>query len=370
VEVAAFVCAGWVLSICFHEFGHAIVAYWGGDYTVKDKGYLSLNIFKYTDPGMSLILPLVFLALGFIALPGAAVYIDHSKLRNRMWESAVAAAGPLFTALTAIAFTAPFWLHMPQGSDPPWMWEGLAFLDWLICFSFIFNLLPIPPFDGYGIIDPWLPRAIRVKMWSFGRIGVFVCFAALSAVQPLREFLFGGSFWLAARLSVSPDLFETGRELFGKNAFVVVVPLLLVLFLARRKSGSKTKGADEWYQAGNKLKAEQRLPQAIETYTQALKLQPNFPEVLHNRGLCQAIMGYNELAMRDFDAAISLKPDYADCWYNRAVCLAVQQKADDAYNSLAKAVSIDPVNLKAHARQDAGLAPLMQSDPRFRQLTS
>jgi hypothetical protein len=87
--LAIAVIVGWIASVCLHEFGHAIVAYWGGDTTVKDKGYLTLNPLKYTDIGYSLALPVVFLILGGIALPGAAVYINHTLLRSRAWNSAI-----------------------------------------------------------------------------------------------------------------------------------------------------------------------------------------------------------------------------------------------------------------------------------------
>ncbi|HEY9616580.1 MAG TPA: hypothetical protein V6C64_07060, partial [Microcoleaceae cyanobacterium] len=86
VAIALF-CLGWIISICVHEFGHAIVAYWGGDTSVKDKGYLTLNPIKYAHPVLSLLLPLVFLLLGGIPLPGAAVYIDSRQLRGRGWQS-------------------------------------------------------------------------------------------------------------------------------------------------------------------------------------------------------------------------------------------------------------------------------------------
>ncbi|MEM8810038.1 MAG: site-2 protease family protein, partial [Cyanobacteria bacterium P01_G01_bin.38] len=87
--------AGWVISVCLHEFGHAVVAYFGGDTSVKDKGYLTLNPLKYTNPGLSFMMPLLFLLLGGIPLPGAAVYINQGRLKNRLWKSAVSAAGPL-----------------------------------------------------------------------------------------------------------------------------------------------------------------------------------------------------------------------------------------------------------------------------------
>src|SRR5437763_1992497 len=47
--LVCFLVSAWVLSLCIHEFGHAWVAYHGGDGSVKDKGYLDLNPLKYTS---------------------------------------------------------------------------------------------------------------------------------------------------------------------------------------------------------------------------------------------------------------------------------------------------------------------------------
>ncbi|MEM9137739.1 MAG: site-2 protease family protein, partial [Cyanobacteria bacterium P01_F01_bin.42] len=90
---ALLVFAGFILSVCLHEFGHAIVAYWGGDRSVQQKGYLTLNPLKYTHPTYSIVMPLIFLLLGGLPLPGAAVYINTRALRSRGWRSAVAVAG-------------------------------------------------------------------------------------------------------------------------------------------------------------------------------------------------------------------------------------------------------------------------------------
>src|ERR1043166_9038995 len=84
----------WILSVCLHEFGHAIVAFYGGDTSVREKGYLTLNPLKYTHPVYSLLMPVLFMMIGGIGLPGGAVYIDRSLLRSRVWESAVSLAGP------------------------------------------------------------------------------------------------------------------------------------------------------------------------------------------------------------------------------------------------------------------------------------
>src|SRR6266568_5960019 len=84
----------WVFSVCLHEFGHAVVAYWGGDHTVRDKGYLTLNPIRYTHPVYSIVMPVVFMLMGGIGLPGGAVYIERDRLRSRAWGTWVSLAGP------------------------------------------------------------------------------------------------------------------------------------------------------------------------------------------------------------------------------------------------------------------------------------
>jgi Zn-dependent protease len=166
--VGIVICAGWIFSLCLHEFSHAIVAYWGGDTSVKDKGYLTFNPLKYTDPGYSIALPLLFLLMGGIGLPGGAVYINQHKLRNRWWQTAVSAAGPTANIFMALVLAIFFRLSAGdnlalnnQINEDSFLLSGIAFLIYLQVFAAIFNLLPIPGLDGYGIIEPWLPNHVR-----------------------------------------------------------------------------------------------------------------------------------------------------------------------------------------------------------------
>ena len=53
------VLAGWIFTLCFHEFSHALVAYAGGDKSVKKKGYLTFNPVRYMHPFLSLVLPVL-----------------------------------------------------------------------------------------------------------------------------------------------------------------------------------------------------------------------------------------------------------------------------------------------------------------------
>ena len=99
MAVTLIVITVWIFSTCLHEFGHAITAYMAGDKTVKDKGYLTLNPMVYFNSVTTLIIPLFVLLIGGIPLPGAAVYINHTKIKSRIWLSLVSFAGPLFTFL-------------------------------------------------------------------------------------------------------------------------------------------------------------------------------------------------------------------------------------------------------------------------------
>src|SRR6185503_6429402 len=66
--VFVFVIAGWTVSLCLHEFGHAYTAWRFGDRDVELRGYLTLNPAKYASPLLSLGLPALFIALGGIGL--------------------------------------------------------------------------------------------------------------------------------------------------------------------------------------------------------------------------------------------------------------------------------------------------------------
>src|SRR5262249_60541766 len=100
-----FVLAGWVVSLCLHEFGHALAAFVCGDRSVRQKGYLTLDPLHYTDLQFSILLPLVFLAMGGIGLPGGAVYVN-TQLLSPLQRAIVSSAGPLATLAVLILLLA------------------------------------------------------------------------------------------------------------------------------------------------------------------------------------------------------------------------------------------------------------------------
>lgn len=186
-----FVVAGWIFSLCLHEFAHALVAYWGGDYTVKDKGYLTFNPLKYMHPTLSIIMPLIFLALGGIGLPGGAVYIERHRLKNKWWGAAVSAAGPTANLLLAALLAMPFALGLVDTTiiefklswgitrdtgvwQDSTIWSAVAFLAMLQVTSVFFNLLPIPPLDGFGVIEPFLDDRTRIMFRQVATMGMLL----------------------------------------------------------------------------------------------------------------------------------------------------------------------------------------------------
>src|SRR5258708_22106540 len=82
------VLVGWIISVILHEFAHGVVAYWGGDYTIRERGGVTLNPLQYIDSLFSLIIPLVVLVLGGIPLPGGGTYIQPGLLRSPFWDTA------------------------------------------------------------------------------------------------------------------------------------------------------------------------------------------------------------------------------------------------------------------------------------------
>ncbi len=189
----AFVTAGWITSVCVHEFGHAFVAYLGGDRSVRASGYLDLNPLRYTNVLLSLVMPVLFLLLGGIGLPGGAVYIDRGALRSRAWDSAVSVAGPIGTLVCGLIVASPFMIPGSAG----WLNEtnagffgALAFLGFIEAIALVLNLLPVPGLDGYGIIRPWLPYTLQGLANQYGQLGILAVFGVLWFVAPVSHAFF------------------------------------------------------------------------------------------------------------------------------------------------------------------------------------
>ncbi|EEF57787.1 site-2 protease family protein [Pedosphaera parvula] len=212
--VFAIVLIGWIFSVCLHEFGHAWVAERGGDYTVREKGYLSMNPVHYADPLMSFILPIVFMALGGIGLPGGAVWINRSLLRSREWNTYVSLAGPLMNLILAIICAVLLKLVLiPHFIDNPATYAVAFLLQLQIC-SVLLNLIPIPPLDGFQAIEPYIPSEVDQHLRPVRQYGMFVLFIVLWYVPAANHALWGTVDWVMSLLGINGDLAWGGFQAF------------------------------------------------------------------------------------------------------------------------------------------------------------
>ncbi|MFD7163153.1 site-2 protease family protein [Streptomyces violascens] len=210
--VFLFVTSAWVVSLCLHEYAHARTALHGGDITVGAKGYLTLNPLKYTHALLSIVLPVIFVIMGGIGLPGGAVFIERGRIRGRWKHSLVSAAGPLTNVLFAVVCTAPFWLHALDGVPADFR-DALAFLALLQVTAALLNFLPVPGLDGYGIIEPWLSHSARRQVEPFAPFGLLAVFALLWVPEINQEF-FRLVYAILDGLGVSDLDAATGRSLY------------------------------------------------------------------------------------------------------------------------------------------------------------
>lgn len=164
-----------VIAIVFHEVAHGLVAKRLGDNTAEERGRLSLNPIKHVDPFGTVILPLL-LALSHAPMFGWAkpVPVDYRRLRSPRRDMVlVALAGPgmnlLLALVGALALAATLNLSSDPNSLATVLIAGNALNFVLInLFLAVFNLLPIPPFDGGHVVQGVLPPRAAA---AFGRIG-------------------------------------------------------------------------------------------------------------------------------------------------------------------------------------------------------
>jgi Zn-dependent protease len=165
-----------VVAIVLHEIAHGWVANAFGDPTARRKGRLSLNPLRHVDPIGTIALPLV------LAVAGAPIFgwakpvpVVARRMRNpRLHMILVALAGPGMNLLLAIAGALLLAaLLLRPGSGLAWLFLALNLFNFVAIniFLAVFNMLPIPPFDGGHVVEGLLPRRAAVHYAKLRRYG-------------------------------------------------------------------------------------------------------------------------------------------------------------------------------------------------------
>jgi len=185
-----------IFAIVFHEVAHGCVARALGDPTAERMKRLSLNPLRHVDPIGTLVLP------GFLALVKAPVFgwakpvpVNKWMLRNpRTGMMMVAIAGPASNLILAgiAALLLGVMARQIGGLPPAGSLAHFLVLNLLIFISInvflaLFNLLPIPPFDGSHVVEGLLPRswaAVFERMRPFGFPVVLLLLIVLPSLIP------------------------------------------------------------------------------------------------------------------------------------------------------------------------------------------
>ena len=169
-------------AIVFHEVAHGYVARHYGDPTAARLGRLTLNPVKHIDPIGTVALPT------FLAVIGAPIFgwakpvpVIAKRLRNPRWDMVkVAAAGPainiilgmiggMLLGLFLLAFPASGWTAVHK-----FLFDNLRHFITANIFLAIFNMLPLPPFDGSKVLAGFLPPTLAKRYKALDRYGFLI----------------------------------------------------------------------------------------------------------------------------------------------------------------------------------------------------
>ena len=167
-----------VIAIVFHEVAHGYVARLLGDQTAAERGRLTLNPIRHVDPVGTLLVPMM-LALANAPIFGWAkpVPVVAARLNHPRRDMAlVALAGPGINLIMATIAAAALgiWVGsagLPQVGAGGFVAANLINFLLINVFLAIFNLLPVPPFDGGHVVEAILPRPLAAHYAKLSRFG-------------------------------------------------------------------------------------------------------------------------------------------------------------------------------------------------------
>jgi Zn-dependent protease len=218
-----------VFAIVCHEVAHGAMARLLGDHTAEEQGRLTLNPWPHVDPIGTVVLP-GLLALTHLPVFGWArpVPVDYRRLRNPRWGMMlVAAAGPGSNLILAGLAAVALGVFARDGVIDTGAQTGLAaftlanlnnFLA-INLFLALFNLLPIPPFDGSHILEGLLPRRLARRYASIRRGGMLLVILLLVVLpwlipgfDPIRRLVEPPFLWLSDQYIALANLVAGGHS--------------------------------------------------------------------------------------------------------------------------------------------------------------
>lgn len=183
-----------LVSVTTHEAAHALFAKLGGDLTAYRGGQVSMNPVPHIrrEPFGMVVLPLLSLYLhggnwcfGFASTPIDPVWAYHHPRKAAL----MSAAGPLSNFLiAAVAFAVLWVVGRPDSATTEAIRKIAGTFLLLNLLLGVFNLIPLPPLDGAGVVKG-LGRPVRVVMDNLERIP-YIAIAAFVVANALIPIVF------------------------------------------------------------------------------------------------------------------------------------------------------------------------------------
>lgn len=177
LDVATLLARAIVLLVAFtiHELAHAVTADQMGDPTLRRMGRITLNPIAHLDPFGTIML----LVSGFGWAKPVMVQPLNLRGNPRSSMAIVAAAGPFSNLLMAILFAIPVKLgliDLSVGSSGFLPAPGFLIFEfiWINLILLFFNLIPVPPLDGYNILLGVLPPDLAYRLRPLEQYGFLI----------------------------------------------------------------------------------------------------------------------------------------------------------------------------------------------------
>jgi Zn-dependent protease len=151
-----------LFAISIHESAHAWMANRFGDPTAKNQGRITLNPIPHIDLIGTIIFPIILAVIGAPVFGWAKpVMVNPYNLRNpRRANVYISAAGPLSNIFTALGGIIIFLILKNMGLFGSGGNFGIELVIYIFFYLIIiniylaiFNLIPVPPLDGSGILE-------------------------------------------------------------------------------------------------------------------------------------------------------------------------------------------------------------------------
>jgi Zn-dependent protease len=161
-----------VLAISFHEFSHGFVATLFGDDVPRRAGRLTLNPLKHLDP-----IGTLMILVGPIGW-GKPMPINPAGMRNpNLGWALSSAAGPISNVILATLTLVVLRVLAPYISQSLYPFFQAVFV-WNVGLA-VFNLVPLPPLDGFGFVFGLSPRPLKILLAPLWRYGPMLLLALL-----------------------------------------------------------------------------------------------------------------------------------------------------------------------------------------------